>query len=438
MAYRNGFDVVVLGGGLAGLTAAAVAADPQAGAGHPRRVLLLDTRSVGGRARTTDRVGFAFNEGPHALYRGGAGRAVLARLGITPTGGPPGVDGAKALRAGALLPLPVSARSLATTTMLGLRGKAQLASLLARLGRIDTDAVAGLSVTAWLDDLDLRPDARGVAETLLRVATYADDFAALSADAGVRQLQLAVGQGVDYLDHGWHQLVEALTRVAVERGVTLRTNDRALALHAEPDGSYTVDTVSSCVRASAVVVAVGSPDATRGLLPLDPGWELGRDSTAACLDLGVRHPPSPPVIFGVDAPLYLSTHCPPARLAPPGQAVVHLLRYGARTAEADAAELWGLAATAGITDADVVTHRFLRRMVVAHGLPRPGSGLTGRPAVGVPGLAGVTIAGDWVGPTGMLADASLASAEVAGRAAAGHADAHRASVRRASRRAAVP
>jgi phytoene dehydrogenase-like protein len=418
--YEDDLDVAVVGGGLAGLAAAAVAADPAHGTDRPLRVALFDTRSVGGRARTTQREGFAFNEGAHALYRGGAGRAVLERLGLRPSGGAPDVSHAKGLRGGELLALPTSARSLAITPMLGLRSKAQLGSLLARLPRIDTKALAGTSLAGWLDDLDLQPDARGLVETLLRVATYCDELDQLSADAGVRQLQLAVGEGVDYLDHGWRQLVDGLVDVATRRGVAIRHDDRAVAVR--PDGSgWAVETAAGIVRTGALVIAAGGPAAARGLLPQDPGWELGPEWTAACLDLGLRQPPSPRVVFGVDEPLYLSTHCPPATLAPPGQAVVHLLRYGARTAEADAAQLWSLAAMAGIDESDVVTHRFLHRMVVSHGLPRPGRGLAGRPPAAVPDLEGIWVAGDWVGPEGMLADASLASAEVAGRAAAAHA-----------------
>ena len=50
-------DVAVVGGGLAGLAAAAFAA--RAGA----TVTLLDGRAVGGRARSADREGFVVNEG---------------------------------------------------------------------------------------------------------------------------------------------------------------------------------------------------------------------------------------------------------------------------------------------------------------------------------------------------------------------------------------
>ncbi len=54
--------IIVIGGGWAGLTAAATAAT--AGA----EVVLLEARSeLGGRARTETNNGFLFNQGAHAL-----------------------------------------------------------------------------------------------------------------------------------------------------------------------------------------------------------------------------------------------------------------------------------------------------------------------------------------------------------------------------------
>ena len=54
--------------------------------------------------------------------------------------------------------------------------------------------------------------------------------------------------------------------------------------------------------------------------------------------------------------------------------------------------------------------RFLHRVVAATDTPTAETGgLAGRPPVTVPGMPGVHLAGDWVGPDGLLADAALAS-----------------------------
>jgi hypothetical protein len=55
--------------------------------------------------------------------------------------------------------------------------------------------------------------------------------------------------------------------------------------------------------------------------------------------------------------------------------------------------------------------RYLHRLTVTGGMPLAGrGGLAGRPDVAVPGRPGVLVAGDWVGPRGLLADAAAASA----------------------------
>jgi hypothetical protein len=94
------------------------------------------------------------------------------------------------------------------------------------------------------------------------------------------------------------------------------------------------------------------------------------------------------------------------------------MRYGARSSKQDRSQLWEFARLVGISEDDVVVERFLHRMIVSHALPAPGLGLAGRPAVTASGQAGVFLAGDWIGPSGLLADASLASGAAAGTAAA--------------------
>ena len=74
---RDSEAMIVVGGGLAGLTAAAYMA--RAG----REVRLIESaRSLGGRAMTRVESDFHFNMGAHALYVEGAAKIAMDDLGV--------------------------------------------------------------------------------------------------------------------------------------------------------------------------------------------------------------------------------------------------------------------------------------------------------------------------------------------------------------------
>lgn len=397
-------DIVIAGAGLAGLAAAATAA--RSGA----RVLLLDEVSPGGRARTSEQDGFRFNRGPHALYISGPGRKVLARLDVRPAVHTPPLRGARVLAGGELLPV-LSRR------VLGLRAAAQLTTAFTRIFRTDLRFSPVPSTRDWIASMELAPQAAAVLEFGARVSTYAADLDSLPADVVIGQLRGST-RFVGYPDEGWQFLVDGLLKTATDAGAEFRPHTPVTALDGEP-GAWRVRTLSGEeIPARAVVIATGTPAGARRLLPADPGWDdLGPEITAACLDLGVRHDRTH-VTFGLDEPLYLSPHAPSGNLAPAGQGMVHVMRYGATTADTDRARLEEFAALAGIAPGDVVTSRFLPNMTVVTAMPPRDRGLPGRPPVAVDSAPGLFVAGDWAGPVGWLADASLSSGEQAGRLAA--------------------
>ena len=107
--------VVVIGAGLAGLTAAATAA--RAG----KAVVVVEADAAGGRAGTDEQGGYRFNQGPHALVRGGEAWRVLRDLGVNHPGHRPPLRGARVVRDGQLVRPPVGrlgslAAKLATTS----------------------------------------------------------------------------------------------------------------------------------------------------------------------------------------------------------------------------------------------------------------------------------------------------------------------------------
>jgi len=400
---RADWDVIVIGAGLAGLAAGATAT--KAGS----TTLVLEAHVPGGRARVTKADGFVFNRGGHALYRGGAGWDVLRSLGIEPQGSSPPLGRYQALAGGQLHILPTSPGSLRRTTLLGRKDKEAVAKFLTRLPLLCPQHHVGVSVSQWIADAGLGPAAIAAVTALVRLTTYASDMNTFAADAAIGQLQRAAS-GVLYVDDGWAQLVTRLAALC-----QVRTGIKVTGL-APGAGRIEVATSDRPLTARSVIVAAGRPAAALRLLPADPGWgDLGPEVTAACLDAGLRRVPEPGYVLGVDAPVYATVQSPPARQAPPGQAIVAAVRYGATEAKADRAVLRVYLALAGAREEDVVTSRFLARMVVAGAAPIAArGGLFGRPAVDVTGLPDVYLAGDWVGPTGLLADAALAS----GRAAA--------------------
>jgi phytoene dehydrogenase-like protein len=388
--------VVVIGAGLAGLTAAATAARAR------RPVVVLEAHTAGGRARTDELSGYRFNQGPHALGRGGEAWRILHDLGVPHRGHRPPLRGARVVRDGKLAWVPVG----------------QLGLLFPRLLTVSAASWTGRSAEEWVESLGGRGDLPDLARMLIRVTTYVTDLGRLPADFAISRLK-AARRGISYLDGGFASLVEGLSSAASAAGATIRTQQAAASISAVPGGWEVELADGQVLPAAAVVIAAGSLAVARQLLPVDPGWpESGPPVTAACLDLGLRGP-YPSVVIGVDEPLYLACHCPPGDLAPAGGSVVHVMRYGARDADQDLAELHRFATLAGISDDQIVVERFLAVHVVTDMLPGPELGLAGRPAVAVPGSPGLYLAGDWVGPSGWLSDAAMSSGQHAGLLAAG-------------------
>lgn len=404
-------DVAVVGGGLAGLTAAAYAARNGA------TVLLLDARrQLGGRARTTVDAGFHFNEGPHALFDHGAGQNAVRGLGIVPAGARPPTATAALSMGGRVRHVPPPPAAAA------------VASLIRRLGADHADpAWVGVTARQWIDERIGRPDGRALAAALVRITTYTAELDRLSADAAIAQVRSGL-KGVTYLHGGWGRLVAAIEQVARDAGTAIvtgkatgvaRDGDRWTVEASDPDTGDLRRVV-----AGNVVLAGGGPTTAAQLAgDLAPSLREAEATAdpvhAACLDLGLRGLTrrSTQAVLGVDRPTYASVHTAHARLAEDGH-VLHVMRYEP-PAECVTADLEAIAdeAQPGWRD-EVAAHQIGLRRVVAFDRPKPGLGLVGRPGAVVPEVDGLFLAGDWVGPHDMLGSASLASGRAAGTAAA--------------------
>ncbi len=425
-------EAVVIGGGIAGLTAAVVL-----GRAGVKTTLVEKSSGLGGRGATQVKEGYHLNLGAHAFYDGGEAMRVATALGLELKGKKPSAAG-RALRDGKSYQIPSSFLSLFFGDLLGWRDRFQLAGFLSKIPRLRAGELDSFPVRDWLEREGLRLHVRQTAESLIRLGTYSNKPSELSAGIAVRQLQLALKYNVYYLDGGWQSFIEQLRTKAASTGVEILTAADAVTVETDGQGVSGVKLQGGRVLpASRLVIAAGPKEATH-LVPqsgLLASWATQSILVkAAALDLVLNRLPRPETTFaiGMDEPVYYSVHTATAKLGPGGGSVVHLMKYlepGTETdAHGDETQLEGVMdiLQPGWREA-VVFRRYLPKLVVTHRLvTAAGGGYAGRPGPQVGDTPGLFVAGDWVGSRGLLADASFASGEEAGLLAAGLSPAARA------------
>lgn len=408
-----GCTVNVVGGGIAGLISAAHLA--KAGA----RVNLFESASaLGGRARTREANGYFLNQGPHAVYLGGAFHRELTRLGVSISGKRTQAPNPQGIWRGRLHTLPQGAASLLTTSLFNAGEK--LTYMRVVKGIVDGATGSG-TFGEWMDTQKLTPRLRASLEALARVTSYTNAPDMVSASAMLDQIRLGL-KGVMYVDAGWASLVSGLADVAREAGVMLHSAARVERVLVEGRSSQLVLTDGAEHVADATILAVGPVEAAAmapAVASLKTEADEARAIRANCLDLALSRWPDEArqFVLGIDQPFYLSLHSVAAKLAPDGGAVVHIARYMASGETPGSNAISELEALADLAipgwRALEVKRQELRGMVVSNAVVRADRP---RPDVVLGDAPGLFIAGDWVGSEGMISDASAASAVKAAEA----------------------
>jgi len=385
--------------------------------------LFTDAPAPGGRAQTLEHEGFRLNFGPHRLYGHGAAAAGFRELGVRIPAAARGPNGGLAICRGHVHTLPVGHCSLMATDVLPLDAKLELARFLAGVPRIDTGPLQHVSLDDWLRTRIHDRYVLNLVTALIRSATYSDELHLLSAAAAVEQLALSVRGPVLYVHGGWGSMVEALHAEATARGATVHTNRQATRIVVQARTAQLVEFRDGTTLRCRAVIVTTSPDQANALfagtlpsLPTNPVH-------IATLDVALRRLPQPRAVFacGIDEPVCFSADSSVARVAPDNAAVVHVAKYLRSTAPVTASDELQLERVLDVVQpgwrALVVHRRFIKTMIASHALVMASNGgFGGRPDCRVPFVDNAYLAGDWVGPTGQLADASVASALRAARA----------------------
>jgi phytoene dehydrogenase-like protein len=415
-------DVVVVGGGIAGLTAACYLA--RAGAGV---TLFEKAPKLGGRAASQSFEGFRFNRGIHALYTGGVTSQVLQELGITYGHGSP--KGIFMLQGGVLYPFPTTPSQFLHKSWLDVGDKLGLAHLFGRLATLNPHTVAQVSVEEWLERNIRRPRLRSLMAAQARTFVYSTALDLVSAEVFVDKLRRSLRHPVHYIDGGWQTLVDALRGAAEQTGARIVSSTGVEAVeHSNGHARGVRLRDGSSMGASTIIIATRPRDASnlvdRGAHPSLRRIVDGLvPAKLACLDVALSHLPSPryPVVQDLDSPRFMTAQSLYSRVAPGGGALIYTFKQldpanpgDQRENERDLENLLD-AAQPGWREV-LVKRQYLPRIEAVGTLPTAtGGGFAGRPGPEVPDIASLYLAGDWIGPEGFLADASMSSARQVAR-----------------------
>jgi phytoene dehydrogenase-like protein len=427
-------EIAIIGGGLAGLTAAVYLAR------DGKKVTVIEKSSeFGGRARTTVKDKFYFNQGAHALYLDGIGPKILDELNIKFNGKK--VDTAKyfVTKKGKMYKVPIKLSQLFTTRLLnGLGSKIEVIGFFTKLNKLNLKELNSISFQGWLDKNFKNSDSKDFIKMLGRIATYTYNAENVSAGLVLNQIKIAVNGGVIYIDKGWQTLVEQLVEIGKRNGVKYINGKSVVAIkqsyNADRQNTQPFWNISLSDNTSFEyhnIIIATNPSHVYSLLKdnalIDPAYlnqleKINRPAKVATLDLALSGLSNPNVYgaYGMDNPLYLSLHSAFAKLSTDGNGILfHVMKYLDPSAKQDPvqdkAELEELLdmAQPGWRKM-VLRQRFLPNMIASNTVININDGiLESRPDVVVPGVDNLYIVGDWVGQEGMLADASFASAKAA-------------------------
>jgi phytoene dehydrogenase-like protein len=371
-------DIRVVGGGLAGLTAAITCAEGGAS------VRLFDAHeTLGGRARSTD-VPYKANLGPHAIYAGGVLWEWLTARGLMPPLARPLLTGVRFHYDGAVHRTPPLSL---IPPGLRLRG---------RMAPVDQD------FRSWvIDHADDRT--AEFLSSLAGVYTFYHDPGMLSAAfvwERTQRLLLTARPPARFIVGGWTMLVDALERRARELGVAIVTGQRVDTLPDPP-----------------AIVALELCDARRLLDDDTLQWLSGR---TVCLDVGLREKRGDPwVVSDLESSGWIERYsAQDPSLAPAGEqlAQAQMPIHPDESADDAAARLEELLDASFEDWRERVTWR--RRQVMdgrSGALDLPGTTWRDRPAIDR--RDGIFLCGDQVAADGCLSEVSFASAiEAATRA----------------------
>lgn len=412
------WDIVIIGGGLAGYVAANYLAKTNLS------ILILEKgKGTGGRARTNKVNQQYFNLGPHALYKKGKAKSILEELGIQFSGKSPKLSGIL-VENNMEYAAPFSPLELFTTRLLNTKERMEWIAILLKLMSIDPEKLAEQTFQEWVRQIARSKKLESLLYTLGRLTTYCHAPEKTSAKLMISSVKNAMG-GVLYLDDGWGTLIDQLHNKAILSGIHVQTYTSVKQIEPAQQNELKLVLSDGVEILAKYVICTTGPHELNDILSkkmiLSQRNFLAQLTPVrgATLDVALTHLPNPNRFFamGITDPLYYSVHSGYARLSDnPMNVILHVFKYHHPDEHINGTIIKKeleqfLDKLQPGWQQFVISKRFIPNITVNQRLPQIGDERILRDyKTGIPGLY---IAGDWVSPDSILADGAMSSGKQA-------------------------
>jgi len=253
-AQQHHYDIVIVGGGLAGLSAAAYLSH------KGKKVAVLERGVLGGRAVTLPIKGFHFNFGAHAIYGRDTSmlRTFEKELGLSIQWQDFSPSKAKYDMGDEVTDVPANILGLFRTKVMGGLDKVSFTfNILKTMLKLESGH-PHLSIEKWLEQKNTPDDVREMMLTLASSNFFTKEPEKIPSDVFFRYYSrlFLTNKPVAYIGGGWQALINEFVRVIENNNGAIHTktkivgvtheNDRITGVHTEED-SFTADKFILCI-----------------------------------------------------------------------------------------------------------------------------------------------------------------------------------------------